>query len=303
MRLQAGVRLRPPSSPIALRGLFAAALLVLPAVAATGAETAAEPDAGGVWAPWVAGAEVRVVDVAEAADFYRGLLGFETTDDSALPEVATLHNGDVELTLRRVRTPLRLAGTAEAETHVNLMIEDLDQTLAALADAGVEPVGEVLTSAIGPYAVIRDPSGNLLHLMDVEHGDEEPLAQPRVFNLGLKVTDMKAAREFYIDKLGLEVFSEDYYPPVVPLQRSGVVALVLHESATEGSPVDYPDGAHTEVVFLTPDLAAALAELAARGLEPIDQSPAEAQPAAFATLRDPDGNLIQIRQGAAAMPR
>ncbi len=282
---------------LALLSAAAPGIAAPPAPPAEGAAAAAP-----VITPRVLGAEMRVVDLAAAIPFYRDLLGFEVVDDGHLPDLAVLKNGEVELTLRRAERAAEIDYPDEAETHVNLEIEDVGKTLEAVRAAGVTLLGEVPEqSQIGPFLVVRDPAGNLLHLMDIA-SRTEPLPRPRVFNVGLKVTDMKAARAFYIDKLGFAVFSEDYYPPALPLQRAGAVALVLHESAKKPSAAAYPAGAHTEVVVAVDDLEAAARELAARGVVMLDEAPRPSPTGAYIAIADPDGNVVQLRQAAAPAP-
>lgn len=284
---------------------LAIVLALLSATAPGIAAPPAPPEEGAAAAapaitPRVLGAEMRVVDLAAAIPFYRDLLGFEVVDDSHLPELAVLQNGAVELTLRRAERAAAIDYPDEAETHVNLEIDDVGKTLEAVRAAGVALLGEVPEqSQIGPFLVVRDPAGNLLHLMDIA-SRTEPLPKPRVFNVGLKVTDMKAARAFYIDKLGFAVFSEDYYPPALPLQRAGAVALVLHESAKKPSAAAYPAASHTEVVVAVDDLEAAARELAARGVVMLDEAPRPSPTGAYIAIADPDGNVVQLRQAPAA---
>lgn len=289
-----------PTGSAPLRLLLALALLLATLTAAPPAVAAEGDAAGPAITPRVVGAEVRVVDLGAAIPFYRDLLGFEVIDDGHLPELAVLRNGAVELTLRRAERAAEIDYPLQAETHVNLEVEDLDETLAAVRAADVPLLGKIPEqSQIGPFLVVRDPAGNLLHLMDIT-SRTEPLPRPRVFNIGLKVTDMKAAREFYVGALGFEVFSEDYYPPALPLQRAGEVALVLHESAEKRAAAAYPATAHTEVVVAVEDLEAAVRALTARGVTLLDEAPRASPTGAYVAVADPDGNVLQLRQTPAA---
>lgn len=296
MTTSSRVRARRLLVPLALAAGWAVGAIgpsVAPAAAAQGGDGAAP-----AFTPRVVGAEARVTDVAAAIAFYRDLLGFDLVSDAHLPELAVLRNGSVELTLRRAEHAAEIDYPDQAETHVNLEVEDLARTLEAVRAAGVPLVGDVpQTSQIGDYLVVRDPAGNLLHLMDIT-SRQDPLPRPRVFNIGLKVTDMKSAREFYLGALGFEVFSEDYYPPVVPLQRAGEVALVLHESAKSAARSGYPATAHTEVVIAVDDLDSAARALAARGVELLDAEARSSPTGAYIAIADPDGNVLQLRQAA-----
>jgi predicted enzyme related to lactoylglutathione lyase len=52
----------------------------------------------------------------------------------------------------------------------NFRVDDLDGLLAQLLDAGVHPVGEVLTLSFGRFARIVDPEGNPIELWEPAEG-------------------------------------------------------------------------------------------------------------------------------------
>jgi catechol 2,3-dioxygenase-like lactoylglutathione lyase family enzyme len=57
----------------------------------------------------------------------------------------------------------------------------------------------------------------------------EPFKEPRIYNFGVLVPDMKAARAFYHDVLGFVERSEKYLPLDLPLGYSdNTFAFMLH---------------------------------------------------------------------------
>ena len=101
-------------------------------------------------------------------------------------------------------------------------------------------------------------------------------------------SDMDRAVKFYEDVLGLRLLRRE--GAEWALFDAGPVQLALH-GATEGHPAE-PGGA--TAVFAVEDLDAARSGLDARGAE-FDEHVGEVEGfARFTTLRDPDGNPIQL---------
>ena len=102
------------------------------------------------------------------------------------------------------------------------------------------------------------------------------------------VSDMDRAVKFYEDVLGLGLLRRDS-SNWAELDAGGV-RLALH-GAIDGRPLEV--GGAT-AVFRVDDLEAAKAELEARGAE-FDEHVGEVEGfARFASMRDPDGNRVQI---------
>jgi catechol 2,3-dioxygenase-like lactoylglutathione lyase family enzyme len=110
-----------------------------------------------------------------------------------------------------------------------------------------------------------------------------------VFNIGIRIESMDAAKRFYCGALGFEVLSENHPPPIIPLKPRGSAPLILFE----GIPARAADGAEVArsvLVLETSDLAAVLAGLRQRGLEVPGDGAKEV------LLEDPSGNRIKLRQ-------
>jgi catechol 2,3-dioxygenase-like lactoylglutathione lyase family enzyme len=277
---------------------LSASTLSAPAPAVEAAPAAAAPAA----ALEVSGLEVRVVDLEGAVDFFK-LYGFTVAGERSAG-AATVRNGSSVIDLVKVPRKLEIEDDGTANTHINLRVDDLAAATGELqAKAGYRFVGELRrTSPVGAYAIVKDPSGNIFHLM-------EPSPRPEggtkrgIFNVGIAVTDMVKAREFYRDKLGFEIFSEDYFPPDLPLKRKGALPLVLHQTAKAPAAAGYPDIAESIVVLRTPDLAKTMAGLKARGIRFLDDQPRRSPLGTFAAFVDPFGNVLELREAAAQASR
>ena len=111
------------------------------------------------------------------------------------------------------------------------------------------------------------------------------------------VTDLERAKEFYGDTLGLTFLWET---PVAARFRCGSVSEI---STFKRPPITTE---HTLAHFEVDDIEAVVQDLAAKGVEFLDygEGPltttghiAQLGPARGAWFRDPDGNILGIRQG------
>ena len=278
--------------------LAAAMAAVLGGAAAAGgagpAAPAAAPPAVTLPAPLrVIGVRLDVPDLERAVAFYTGVLGFELGRRRP-PDEAELRSGPVPVVLHRVESAAHVDYPRDVETHLNFQVKDLDQVVAEMRRQNVDVLDpKPETAAIGKFTSVKDPAGNVIHLMQL-NSPSPGLAGPAMFNVGIKVTDMALARSFYCQKLGFEVFSEDYYPPTVPLKKVGVIALTLHDNATAKVRPGYPRVAETIVRLGTEDLAAARAELARRGIAFLPAAEAGGGRPPAEHFADPFGNVIEL---------
>jgi methylmalonyl-CoA epimerase len=125
-------------------------------------------------------------------------------------------------------------------------------------------------------------------------------------HIGIAVASIDDALAFYRDALGLEIEA----PEVVPSQRvkahfipAGESALELLEATAEDSPIakfvqKRGPGLH-HITLRVDDIGAALAELRARGVRLIDESPrpgAHGSPVAFIHPSSAHGVLIELKE-------
>ena len=127
-------------------------------------------------------------------------------------------------------------------------------------------------------------------------------------HVGIAVEDIDAALRFYRDALGLEIEPPEEVPSQgvrVHFVRVGGPALELLEATAEGSPVAKfvgrrGPGLH-HITLRVDDLAAALAQLKARGVRLIDETPRQGAHGALVAFIHPsaaDGVLIELTQPA-----
>ena len=179
-----------------------------------------------LFVPDVFGLERDASDVEATAALYEAL-GFTRKEVVGSSRSIVLVQGAFHLVLRPSDAPAPTEGSARFS--LNLAVGDLDAALASAKAAGARvPVETPHEFPLGLSVEVFDSAGHALHLMDLE-GDEPPSA-PRIFNVGCNLLDWEAVETTFAD-LGFEVFSRDYLPLALPLERAGAAPLVLHASA------------------------------------------------------------------------
>ncbi|ULE32535.1 VOC family protein [Mycobacterium sp. IDR2000157661] len=114
-----------------------------------------------------------VDDVDAAVDFYTSLLDFEVAMRPG-PGFAMLRRGPLRLL---VNSPGGGGGAGQTVSdgsqpipggwnRIQLQVDNLDDSVAALSEAGVPFRGEVITGRGGRQALALDPSGNLVELFE-----------------------------------------------------------------------------------------------------------------------------------------
>ena len=102
-------------------------------------------------------------------------------------------------------------------------------------------------------------------------------------------TDIKRARRFYTEMLGLEIESEGEHDIEF---RAGQVTLDIFDPSSIGQPfAPSPGGLSLRV----PDVVTARAELEARGVE-FDGETLDTGVCQMASFRDPDGNALMLHR-------
>jgi catechol 2,3-dioxygenase-like lactoylglutathione lyase family enzyme len=114
-----------------------------------------------------------VDDVDAAVDFYTSHLQFEVSMKPG-PGFAMLRRGDLRLLLNVPGggggAGQQLADGSKPEpggwSRFQVQVDDLDTTVAALRQAGVDFRGDTITGRGGRQALAIDPSGNLVELFE-----------------------------------------------------------------------------------------------------------------------------------------
>jgi catechol 2,3-dioxygenase-like lactoylglutathione lyase family enzyme len=114
-----------------------------------------------------------------------------------------------------------------------------------------------------------------------------PLA---VHHVSINVDDVDAAREFYVDVLGLSPRADR---PDFPFAGAWLDAGGQQVHLIEGEP---PAGLGQHFAVLVADLDATVGELRGRGVEVSDPRPVGSSLQAF--LSDPSGNLVELHQAS-----
>jgi catechol 2,3-dioxygenase-like lactoylglutathione lyase family enzyme len=106
----------------------------------------------------------------------------------------------------------------------------------------------------------------------------------------LSVSDIEAAKEFYLDRLGLKVI--EVYPKFFAA-RAGDVRFSIFAGGTKRAT---SDESAVSVILRTEDIDAKVAELTGLGVEFEDVISEAPKFMRYAPLLDPDGNRLYIAQ-------
>lgn len=176
--------------------------------------------------------------------FYRKVFGMKLLHRG--PQAAFLDFEGLVLILDGMGTrPEDLPAT---RLYLNLQVPDLRAAAETVeAEGGTALHDEPRRFALGHSITVTDPSGNPMHLIDLEQ--TPPVSKPTLFNLGVLRSDIAALEALFVAGLDFAVFSRDYGPETLPLDLRGRAALVLHGDGAEGRRTD-PDGPACPVALL-----------------------------------------------------
>jgi catechol 2,3-dioxygenase-like lactoylglutathione lyase family enzyme len=239
---------------------------------------------------------VNVSDMNKALGFYTGKLGFEVADRSQYPRRVVLKTDDnFQLILNKVAR-LRKVGNKDTEVSFTLQVNDLDMAIVKMKSKGV-PFAETAPrkEGVGNAISILDPFGRQISMMHQTVVKVEPFKEPRIYNFGVLVPDMIAARKFYHDVLGFVIRSENYLPLDLPLGYSdNTFAFMLHyRTGVHAIASQYPKvSPYTMIVFESSDLPAMIKTLKQHGVKILSSNND------IAVFEDPFGNVSEVRQGA-----
>lgn len=267
---------------------------IMPAIALAAA-LAALPLRGQdqAFVPDLCAVELPCSDVAATAAFYREALACTLLRDTA-PAHCVLQLGPLQLLLRQ--TAPSAATLAMPWLSLNVEVADLATAVAAATAHGgscLQP--EPQPFALGSSVEVRDPAGNAVHLLTRRQRALADGAAPRLFNVGWHVADLAVSERFWT-AFGEQVFSRDFLPDTLPMQRHGAAALVFHRVGVQ-APLA---AARPALYFAVPSLGAVQPALAsALGRLPL---PTATPLGRGLRLRDPDGlGVVVVERGAARL--
>ncbi|HKG20811.1 MAG TPA: VOC family protein [Blastocatellia bacterium] len=260
------------------------------------AASAQEMKADGKPSLRTAALKINVNDMDKALSFYSGKLGFEVADRSDYPRQVVLKtDGSFKLILARVRR-LQKVGATETQVGLTLQVNDLDQAIEKMKSLNVEfAETKPRKEGVGNAIFILDPFGMKISLMHQTIARVEPFEGPRIYNFGILIPDMGAAREFYTGKLGFVARSEKYLPLDLPLGHpDNTFGFMLHyRPGVTSIKSEYPQAAPFIImVFEARDLSQTVRELKKNGVKIIaSKSPGRGQ---TIVVEDPFGNVSEV---------
>ncbi len=137
--------------------------------------------------------------------------------------------------------------------------------------------------------------------MDKKMVSESVTVANKLTMINIVVSDMKKAKEFYAEKLGLEIATDyrqndDNWWVSLTFPGGGATITLARTSTTDNQP---PQPGTVSFYFSTPDLAAAHKVLNEKGLktgEIMDNLYGPGSGVKFFQLKDPDSNLLTFAQ-------
>jgi lactoylglutathione lyase len=111
--------------------------------------------------------QINVNDMDKAIDFYCVKLGFQIRSREHYPQIVVLDNEPIPLILFKVTKEAAIDYGNAAQTLINIATENLVNTLEGLRAKGVTVIHETPERCpVGIYAAVRDPSGNVVELLE-----------------------------------------------------------------------------------------------------------------------------------------
>ncbi len=119
--------------------------------------------------PKICVVQINVTDMDAAIDFYCSKIGFRINNRDHYPQLLSLENEGVYFILSKVEKPAVINYPVEAGTMINIEVSDLEKSITDLKSKGVEFIHSTPQKCpVGVYAAIRDPSGNVMELLEFQ---------------------------------------------------------------------------------------------------------------------------------------
>ncbi len=242
---------------------------------------------------------INVDDMEKARNFYVETLGFGVEDESKIPmQVFLTTNDRVNLILNKVEK-LRKWSASETKIQLALQVNDLDQSIKRMRARKITFAGGIQKAGVGQYIRILDPFGREISLLHQTVVKTPTFREPKVYNFGVLVPDMKAGIEFYSKKLGFVVRSKSYLPAALPLGHTdGSFGFMLHhQNGIEPIKRSFPDESpFNTMVFEAANVEAVYRGLSDRQVKIIDKKYSLTKKINSFSFEDPFGNVSEVFQ-------
>ncbi len=244
------------------------------------------------------GLKINVDDMEKAISFYVGKLGFEIEDKSNYPNRVSLKTNDsIKLILNKVKK-LQIIAPTDTQIGLTLQINDLDRSIERMKASGLDfGNNQRRKEGVGNAISFNDPFGRTISMMHQTIVKVAPFTEPKIYNYGVLVPDMSAARAFYSKKLGFVERSENYLPLDMPLGHADkTFAFMLHvRPDVKSLKPEYPKAMPAfMMIFKTADLEKALTEMKQNGVKILENKKAKNENPPTVIFEDPFGNISEI---------
>lgn len=116
--------------------------------------------------PRICQVTISVDDIDGAIEFYSNKLGLEVLTRDFYPMIVPLRHEPFPIVLRRVERSAPRDYASEAQAVITFQTDDIGTSFQVLEAKGVEFIHDAPQPfPRGQYAAFRDPSGNILELM------------------------------------------------------------------------------------------------------------------------------------------
>ncbi|MEQ9402409.1 MAG: VOC family protein [Cyclobacteriaceae bacterium] len=236
------------------------------------------------------GIKIFVSDLEETEEFYTSLIGFNVV--SKTDDVLELATNTWPVYLVKTSGMARSGYPKEARTGLTLQTYKLLPAIDALREKNIDFYDTLLArNGVGIAIPFKDPSDNVLSLMEVQVREVSEFAGLRIYNTGVTVNSIENAFAFYGNILGFEEWSRNYLPDALPLKhKDGSFAFMLHRKpALTRATIDHGRHPHIALILESADLEQVKSWLAQ---QKVSFKVVESR----IIVIDPEGNTVEIQE-------
>ncbi len=174
------------------------------------------------------GIKIFVTDLSESKIFYSNVLGFEVELENNEEIKLKTNSFPIYLYKATIKKPRNIS--TEAHVGLSLETEKLLPTIDKMRKLKVKFHDlELVRNGVGIAIPFEDPSGNIIHIIEVQIKEVPEFEGLRVYNSGVSVKELSKAIDFYETTLGFGEWSRDFLPNALPLKhKDGSFAFMLH---------------------------------------------------------------------------